>query len=143
MDARGELLPLRALETAGTFSKGVAAVGQRGAYFLIDRFGEAISESFTELRRLADDLYLVEKEGKWGILRADGSFLWPAELEAAQELEGQFLLLLREGRWGLADRAGRMLLPFAYRQIEVDAPSGSIAAQPLAEPEAFLTTNKP
>ncbi|MGY6559578.1 MAG: WG repeat-containing protein [Nitritalea sp.] len=135
VDTRGERLPVQGLEAAGAFSKGVAAVGQGGSYFLIDKEGEVLSESFSALRRFADDLYLAEKEGKWGIWRADGSCLWPAELETAQLLEDQFLLLLREGHWGLADREGRMLLPFAYRQIEVNASSGMIAAQPLAEPD--------
>lgn len=66
----------------------------------------------------ADKLYIVEKDGNYGVLDSKGTFILAAEYEKIRRLDAEYLLLKKDGKLGVSDCRGNIIIPLQYKRIK-------------------------
>lgn len=92
-------------------------------YALLDKSGNPVLTGFQNIHHLGDNLFIAQKEEKWGLFRADGKQLLPHEYDFIYDLPParQFTKIKQGLKEGLVSTTGEILLPTEYTSIEVYA----------------------
>lgn len=105
-------------DEAGDFNGKTAVVRLSDKYFLIDRSGKSISDSYTSLSYLKKGYYAgVKADGTSVILNNDGAVVFgplAAEIRVPSE---DLCVIGREGKWGAVDLKGRSVVAPKYDSL--------------------------
>ena len=86
------------------------------------------SGTFDRLEFISDDLLICGKDGKYGLIRPDGTQVLPFAYEDMSSFSGygraERLAAKRDGKWGVIDFEGTVRIPFAYERV-IPEPSDS------------------
>jgi|GEM_PF-911978 len=104
-------------------------VKKEGKEFLYDLKGK---HWIDDVEDHAADLFVVAKDGYYGVLRENGDLIVPIaydEIDLVAEYEGQwrigiaydykFIILKKDGKAGVADENGRIIVPIRFQNAEV------------------------
>jgi hypothetical protein len=70
--------------------------------------------------RLKEGYYLVESNGKSGLLNSSGKPILPISFDQIQVENKDFFIVSKEGLSGIMRANGDVFLPLQYAQIEID-----------------------
>ncbi len=66
-----------------------------------------------------DKLFIVEKDGHYGVIDSTGVFILPAEYEKIRRLDAKYLWLKKDGRAGISDCRGNIIVPLQYKRVRL------------------------
>ena len=100
---------------------GKTVVSSDEGFYLINEKGEKLNSSpFDQICRLKEGYFLVEKNGKRGVLNKDGVEIFQNEYSFLQAEENDFFLLSKDGKVGAFRSSGDVIFPIDYQQIIPD-----------------------
>ena len=105
-------------------------IGERNeAYDCYNMDGVKVLPDSYEYIRLAGDNYLIQKDGLYGVMNAEGGFLVSPQYEVLTWIAGTDKLIARsEFLYGVIDMQGNELVPFLYNSMDwFSADDGSTA----------------
>ncbi|MCS7005775.1 MAG: WG repeat-containing protein [Cytophagales bacterium] len=85
---------------------------------LIDAEGKVLKKYFLDsIQPISPNLYCVQLEGKFGVMKPDGSFLFFNMYDSVTEVREPFLVVWKNGKSGLIDTTNRALLDCKFQKI--------------------------
>ena len=102
-----------------------------------------IAPSFDDAKKFDDDgCALVKMDGRYGLIDLEGQWVLPAEYEDIGKFDKNGLceLKIKEGKtkyYGVANRAGQVVLPVVYRDVELPKTGGCILASIYTDEEGL------
>ena len=112
-------------ETAGFFTRGKAAVQDKGIWYLIDESGQQVSEDYEEIKLnlygsyIQSDMILAKTQGKYHMY--DGSLKQMNEFSCDDIdicLEGNGIAYQENGLWGFVDKEGNVMIEPIYQKAK-------------------------
>lgn len=91
---------------------------------IVDRKGTILLEPiYEEIRDIDSQLLAVRTNIQWGILRADGAWLYTPQYTEMDvlynnELKEISVKLKKGSKWGMISQEGKLTIPFAYDQLD-------------------------
>ncbi len=116
------------------FEKGKAIAKRADKFHLIGSSGEKLSSGFDHISRTKDGFFLVENDGKSGLLDTEGNEVLPLEFERINREKKDFVIVRKEGKTGVIKDSGEVIFPLDYQDILVDWENGHILTKNLYEP---------
>ncbi len=101
----------------------------RNEFRLVDTSGKVFDiPGGYSLKNYSDGILLLEKDGRYGYMDTEGSWVCPAVFQKASPfLQGLAVAVNEEGKYGMIDRAGNEVLPFVFDYLS-NPSDGKIAA---------------
>lgn len=147
IDTNGDTV-LGPFRYAGTFQDGKAAVqDQNQSWYIIDIDGNAVSETFADIRLNCYGYYLnndivvaAEKEGKYQIYDKDMNLVSNTEFENADAAVDGLIAVETGNLWGFADAEGNIVIPAEYENAK--SFSNGLAAVCINQRWGYIKTDK-
>jgi hypothetical protein len=93
----------------------------------------AYPEALDKILRLKEGYYLVESNGKAGLLNSLGNPILPISFDQIQVENKDFFIVSKEGLSGVIRANGDVFLPLQYKQVEIDWNEQKVLAKRLPE----------
>ena len=113
-----EIVPIRA-ELITCFKDGIASMKINNEWILIDSLGQIYSKERYKNTKLLDDGFAqVEKDGKYGIIDANGKYVVPLIFDEMKFIVHKgttyFIGVKKNGKYGIINLKNKVLYPFIF-----------------------------
>ena len=120
VDAKGQLHPpwkYHGLDGTYLFQYGLSKIKWKGKMGIIDRDGnEVVPPEWLDVRILSKDM-LRTFNGLIGLVRLDGTQIYPNQLNWVYKFIGGMAIANQERKWGIIDENGNVLLDFRWDYV--------------------------
>ena len=100
-------------EAFGSYKDGYTPVRENGLWGLCDEYGKLIIECiYDDIEVVHNNLFLVERGGKWGGIDRDGREVIPFVYNSLS-FRGDYISARKES-WGMIDDKNNIIIPFEY-----------------------------
>ncbi|MEL6553753.1 MAG: WG repeat-containing protein [Cyanobacteria bacterium J06621_11] len=123
IDTQGNVLFFHQYDGLGGFSDGLGLIRRRDdnnnflGYGFIDKQGNVVlevSDEFDRVDPFYEDLAVVRRQGKFGLIDKTGAVVLAPEFDDVRETTEGLTAVLKEGQWGYVNRMGEWVIPAQY-----------------------------
>lgn len=112
-------------------------------YQIIDKQGQAVEtkSSFDDITEITKEVIIFTKNGKQGIMNANGEQIIKAQYESITSLFGDYYIAKKAGKYGIITK-DQTILPFEYTRITYRKEADIIETEKQAEENTRILNNQ-